>query len=241
MRYFTTLLLLAAAAMAAPAAVTRRGGKSHQAIDNATSYAPIILTPSPEIAARAPIAEAFATTFPGFNGKSSEDVEKFLIKGAQVTAETTSNAAKWKREAVEAGDEANYAIKISKRSLHIKKQISTDETWIEKETIRADELARKTEILKRQIASSNQEDILLKREADALTEKLAETYATLAYAREIRSSSEHIEFFTRRDQSAAEMAMGKERRTKRESFFQSKAAKKREAVHERAVKLRGEF
>lgn len=194
----------------------------------------------PEIAARAPIAEAFATTFPGFNGKSSEDVEKFLTKGAQVTAETTSNAAKWKRDAVEAGDEANYAIKISKRSLHIKKQLTADETWIEKETVRADELARKVEKLKREVASTP-ENLSLKREASALTEELAETHATLAYALEIRSSSEGIEFFTRRDQSVAEMAMGKERRVKRESFFQSKAARKREAVHERAVKLRGEF
>lgn len=240
MRYFTTSILLAAVAVAAPAPVTRRGGKSHQAIDNATSYAPIILTPSPEIAARAPIAEAFATTFPSFNGKSSEDVERFLTRGAQVTAETTSNAAKWKREAVEAGDEANYAIKISKRSLHIKKQLSADETWIEKETIRADELAKRAEILKREVDDTPGE-VSLKREADALTEQLAETYATLAYAREIRSSSEDIEVFTTRDQSAAEMAMGKERRVKRESFFQSKAARKREAIHERAVKLRGEF
>lgn len=237
MRYFTTFLLLAAAAVAAPAPITRRGGKSHQAIENAASTR---LTLSPEIAVRAPIAEAFATTFPGFTGKSQEDVDKFLTKGAQVTAETTSNAAKWKRDAIEAGDEADYAIKISKRSLHIKKQLTADETWIEKETVRADELARKAEKLKRKIVSSS-EDVSLRREANALTEELAETYATLAYAREIRSSSEDVEFFTTRDQSAAEMAMGKERRVKRESFFQNKAARKREAVHEQAVKLRAEF
>ncbi|CAK4034536.1 Hypothetical predicted protein [Lecanosticta acicola] len=236
MKHFACPVLLVAAAVAAPAPVTKRG----------------------EVAERAPIAEAFASTFPGFYGKSEEDVAKFITKGAQVTTETSAQAAKWTRDATEAGDEVNYAIAMSKRSLHISKRMSEDEEWVEKEYERADSLARRAARLRREAVAAAEtasegkgtaEEVRFqsfaalnaKREAETALEEVAEAYATVAYALKIRSSPQSVEFFTTRDQTAAEGAMGRERRARRESFFANQAARKREAVHEQALKLRDEF
>lgn len=81
----------------------------------------------------------------------------------------------------------------------------------------------------------------LKRNADAAASEASEGYATVAYALQVRTSPEDIETFVKRDQFNAEMAMGHERRVKRESFFADKAARKREAIHRKALELREKF
>lgn len=236
-----------------------------------------LLIRSTEASERAPVAEAFANTFPSFFGRSEEDVAKFVSKGEKVTLETTENAAKWKQNAIDAGHEAEYAINASKRSLYIRRTAADDQDFWRAEHEKADAEAKRAMKLKREAEShaetaseahdnfidalkyrSNmaeevkraEEDFTnaqfiankLKRDAEAAMEEASESYAIVAYALRARtSSSENLESLIKRDQFNAEKAMGKERQAKRESFFASKAARKREAIHEQALKLQAEF
>ncbi|KAF2164881.1 hypothetical protein M409DRAFT_56239 [Zasmidium cellare ATCC 36951] len=254
MKYITGTLLLAAAVVAAPTAqpVERDGDM-------------------------APVAEAFANTFRTFIGRSEEDVAKWLSKGEKVTTETNESAAKWKRDAVDAGDDAAHALAVTKRGLYVRRAAAEDEDFWKSENSKADELAKKAmklkreagelagvaeeardafiALLKRSPAASGEEISAAEersastasaaentaRDAEAANQEAAESYATVAYALKVRASPYDIETFVKRDQMNAEVAMSQERRVKRESFFASKAARRREALHERAVKLRGEF
>lgn len=238
------------------------------------------LTVSTEIASRAPIAEAFANRFRHFRGRSEEDVARFIAQGEQVTLGRAEKAAKWKQDALDAGDEAEYAITVSKRALYVRGAAAEDEAFWVKEYEKADAEARRAVKLKREAAahaeaanqaqkkfidalkrlknreedsseevkraeeeSTNAQSVATnsKREADAAVEAASESWAIVSYALRVRASPEDINVFAKRDQTTAEMAMGLERRTRRESYFVSKAAREREAIHKRALKLQAEF
>ncbi|KAK4494130.1 hypothetical protein PRZ48_014428 [Zasmidium cellare] len=258
MKYIAGSLLLAAVAVAAPTQNVKRDGDVSE----------------PE---RVPVAEAFANTFRTFIGRSEEDVAKWLSKGEKVTTETNEEAAKWKRDVINAGDETAYALAVTKRGLYVRRAEAEDEDFWKGENEKADDLAKKAmklrreagvqaeaadearknliEVLKRSPAASEEEVAAaeeasnaaastasnLERDADAATKEAAESYATVAYALKVRASPYGIETFVKRDQMNAEVAMSQERRAMRESFFANKAARRREALHEKALKLRENF
>lgn len=278
MRYITSSLLLAAVVAAAPAQSAKRdSGKSPMPCQEPSR---MLIVSSPDVEERAPVADVFAKAFPTFIGRSEEDVAKFISKGEKVTTETSENAAKWKRDAVDAGDDAAYALAVTKRGLYVRRAAAEDEDFWKSENKKADELAKKAMKLKREAtesadaaaeASRNYIDVLkrskerngpaeetvrraeeestvaqmtasnLERDADAAAEEAAESYAVVAYALRARASPWDIETFVKRDQMNAEVAMAQERRVKRESFFANKAARKREALHDKALKLRENF
>lgn len=81
----------------------------------------------------------------------------------------------------------------------------------------------------------------IRRETEDAMSDATEAYALVAYALRIQESSESVDAFVARDETTVEGAMTKERQAKRELFFATNAARKREAIHERTLKLRDDY
>ena len=172
MKYLTTSLLLLAVATAAPLGSVHMQGTSHHNIPPAER--------SPhsdaDLSDHTPAAAAFKKAFRTFIGRTDQDVDKFMAKAQKTTDEFVEAAAKWKRDAQDATDEANAAFATSKRSLHLRKQMAEDDfdTFVTREYAEAEEKSKVAKKLRREaeeaatLASLAQADHLssLKRSVD---------------------------------------------------------------------------